>query len=82
MAHNHHAPNGAPAPEPAPTAGGPFAAISNNAVITKVFGTSKPVNTKVSESLDYEPVQNKLFLDRMKAGKGEKKIYGCVVVWS
>ena len=37
-----------------------------------------PVN-RVSESLDYEPIQNKLFYDRMKSRKeGKKKLYGCV----
>ncbi len=33
----------------------------------------------MSESLDYEPIQNKLFYDRMKSRKeGKKKLYGCV----
>lgn len=44
----------------------------------KVFGSKTAGNQKIAESLDYEPVQNKLFLEKMKEGRGEKKIYGWV----
>lgn len=45
--------------------------------ISKIVGSkAAPVN-RVSESLDYEPIQNKLFYDRMKSRKeGKKKLYG------
>lgn len=47
--------------------------------ISKIVGSkAAPVN-RVSESLDYEPIQNKLFYDRMKSRKeGKKKLYGWV----
>jgi hypothetical protein len=49
-------------------------------IMTKVFGTSAPGNQRVSESLDYEPVQNRIFFERMKAAKTERHLgsFGCV----
>lgn len=43
-------------------------------LITKVFGTKNAANHRVSESLDYEPVQNKIFYDRMKAAKEKRHL--------
>lgn len=42
-------------------------------------GYKNPPNAKISESLDYEPVQNKVFYDRMKSRasiESRKKIWG------
>ncbi|KAF6253336.1 chloride channel [Scenedesmus sp. NREL 46B-D3] len=44
--------------------------------MTKVFGTKNAPNQRVSESLDYEPVQNKIFYERMKAAKKERHLFG------
>lgn len=54
----------------------PFKMLSNNPLIARVFGSKAAGNQRISESLDYEPVQNKIYFDKMKEGKGEKKIYG------
>mmetsp|Transcript_19521 Transcript_19521/g.42325 ORF Transcript_19521/g.42325 Transcript_19521/m.42325 type:complete len:908 (+) Transcript_19521:79-2802(+) len=46
-------------------------------LITKVWGSSNAPATKVSESLDYETVQNKIQYERMKIKQsGKKKLYG------
>lgn len=45
--------------------------------ITHVWGTKKAPTTKVSESLDYDPPQNKIFYERLEQkSKGKKKLYG------
>lgn len=46
-------------------------------LLTKVLGSkAAPVN-RVSESLDYEPIQNKVFYDKLRVKKdGKKKLYG------
>ncbi|GIL89138.1 hypothetical protein Vretimale_16173 [Volvox reticuliferus] len=45
--------------------------------LSKVLGSKTAPTGRVSESLDYEPIQNKLFYDRMKSRKeGKKKLYG------
>lgn len=47
--------------------------------LTKLVGSKAGPVSRVSESLDYEPIQNKLFYDRMKTRKeGKKKLYGWV----
>ena len=43
---------------------------------TKVFGTKNAPTQRVSESLDYEPVQNAIFYKRMKAAKEHKNLFG------
>lgn len=45
-------------------------------LMTKVFGTKNAPNQRVSESLDYEPVQNKIFYERMRAAKKERHLFG------
>ena len=41
------------------------------------WGTKQVSNNRVSESLDYEPAQNKIFYDRMKSREKKKKsIFG------
>jgi hypothetical protein len=41
------------------------------------WGTKQVSNNRVSESLDYEPAQNKIFCDRMKMREKKKKsIFG------
>jgi hypothetical protein len=46
--------------------------------ISRVVGTKNGGNVRNSESLDYEPMQNKIFYDRIKHAKdGKKKLYGC-----
>lgn len=43
------------------------------------WGTKLVANNRVSESLDYEPAQNKIFYDRMKTREKKKKsIFGWV----
>lgn len=52
---------------------------ADTSFLTKVLGTkvAAPNANRVSESLDYEPIQNKIFYDRMRAKKeGKKKLYG------
>ncbi|KAG2485675.1 hypothetical protein HYH03_015647 [Edaphochlamys debaryana] len=45
--------------------------------LSRVMGSKTAPTGRVSESLDYEPIQNKLFYDRMKTRKeGKKKLYG------
>lgn len=49
---------------------------ADSSLLTKVLGT-KAANNRVSESLDYEPIQNKISFDRMRVRKdGKKKLYG------
>jgi hypothetical protein len=53
------------------------AMVPSDAFITKVVGTKNGGNVRNSESLDYEPMQNKIFYDRLKHAKeGKKKLYG------
>lgn len=50
---------------------------ADSSLLTKVLGTKNAANNRVSESLDYEPIQNKILYDRMRAKKdGKKKLYG------
>lgn len=49
---------------------------STETLMTKVFGTKNAPNQRVSESLDYEPVQNKIFYERMRAAKKERHLFG------
>ena len=54
-----------------------LAAMVNEEFITRVVGTKNGPNVRNSESLDYEPMQNKIFYDRIKHAKeGKKKLYG------
>ena len=55
----------------------PSAPPSTQDILTKVFGTKNAPTQRVSESLDYEPVQNKIFYQRMKAAKTHKHLFGC-----
>ena len=34
----------------------------------------------MGQSLDYEPVQNKIFYERMRAAKGQRSLFGCVLL--
>ena len=47
-----------------------------NLAIFRVWGSKTAPTTKVSESLDYEGPQNRLFYERMNAKGGKKKLYG------
>jgi len=49
---------------------------STEEIMTKVFGTKNAPTQRVSESLDYEPVQNTIFYKRMKAAKEKKHLFG------
>jgi chloride channel 7 len=51
-------------------------ATTTETLVTKVFGTATAPNQRVSESLDYEPVQNKIFYERMKAAKEKRHLFG------
>lgn len=44
--------------------------------MTRVFGSKNAPNQRVSESLDYEPVQNKIFYERMQQAKKERHLFG------
>lgn len=44
--------------------------------MTRVFGSKNAPNQRVSESLDYEPVQNKIFYERMRQAKKERHLFG------
>jgi hypothetical protein len=54
----------------------PRAYVSTESFLNKVFGSKNPPNQRVSESLDYEPIQNKIFYDRIKSTKEKRKFYG------
>ncbi len=55
----------------------PTYASDQPSFLSKVLGNKDAATGRVSESLDYEPIQNKLFYDRMKSRKeGKKKLYG------
>ena len=46
-------------------------------LLRKVLGTKTAPTNRVSESLDYEAIQNRVYYDRIKRGKeGKKKLYG------
>lgn len=47
---------------------------ASETLVTKVFGTKNAPSQRVSESLDYEPVQNKIFYERMKAAKEKRSL--------
>jgi hypothetical protein len=67
-------------PSPGSAAAASAAGAESQDLITKVFGTKNANNQRVSESLDYEPVQNKIFYDRIKAAKEKRHLaaFGCV----
>lgn len=48
--------------------------------MTRVFGSKNAPNQRVSESLDYEPVQNKIFYERMRQAKKERHLFGSVAL--
>jgi hypothetical protein len=52
-------------------------APSAQELLTKVWGTKNAPTQRVSESLDYEPVQNAIFYKRMRAAKEKKNLFGC-----
>ncbi len=55
----------------------------NGSVLTKLIGTKAAPSNRVSESLDYEPIQNRVYQDRLRTKKdGKKKLYGCVGLWA
>lgn len=42
------------------------------------FVAKQPVKgARVAESLDYEPIQNNIYLERQKKRKGTRHYYGC-----
>ncbi|GBF97646.1 H(+) Cl(-) exchange transporter [Raphidocelis subcapitata] len=45
-------------------------------LLTRVWGTKNAPTQRVSESLDYEPVQNAIFYKRMRAAKEKKHLFG------
>jgi hypothetical protein len=52
------------------------AAPTPQELLTRVWGTKNAPAQRVSESLDYEPVQNTIFYKRMKAAKEKKHLFG------
>jgi hypothetical protein len=51
--------------------------LDRGSLVSKLIGTKNQATNRVSESLDYEPTQNRVFQDRMRAKKeGKKKLYG------
>jgi hypothetical protein len=49
---------------------------STQELLKRVFGTRYAPTQRVSESLDYEPVQNAVFYKRMKAAKEKRHLFG------
>jgi hypothetical protein len=43
-----------------------------------LFAKAPTYGARVAESLDYEPVQNNLYFERLRARVGVKRYYGCV----
>ena len=56
----------------------PASATECDGASCRVWGSKSAPTTKVSESLDYESPQNRLFYERMNAKGGKKKLYGYV----
>lgn len=56
----------------------PGGAAGTETLMTRVFGSKNAPNQRVSESLDYEPVQNKIFYERMRQAKKERHLFGWV----
>lgn len=56
----------------------PAAPGGTETLMTRVFGSKNAPNQRVSESLDYEPVQNKIFYERMQQAKKERHLFGWV----
>lgn len=54
----------------------PGGAAGTETLVTRVFGSKNAPNQRVSESLDYEPVQNKIFYERMRQAKKERHLFG------
>lgn len=53
------------------------AAPESTNLLTKIVGSKTAPNNRVSESLDYEPIQNQVYFERLKIKKeGKKKLYG------
>ncbi len=50
------------------------APAASQSLLTKVLGTKVAPNPRVTESLDYEPIQNKIFYQRMKAAKEKRHL--------
>jgi chloride channel 7 len=59
----------------APPAAKPY--TPGESFLSRLLGPKNPPTQRVSESLDYEPIQNKIFYDRIKESKKKKKLYGC-----
>lgn len=57
-------------------AAGPVQSDGADTLMTRVFGSKNVPNQRVSESLDYEPVQNKIFYERMRQAKKERHLFG------
>jgi chloride channel 7 len=57
-------------------AAAPAAGDGPETLMTRVFGSKNAPNQRVSESLDYEPVQNKIFYERMRQAKKERHLFG------
>ena len=52
------------------------ASIDPNPAACRLWGTKKAPTTKVSESLDYETPQNRLYYERLDQRKGKKGVFG------
>lgn len=47
--------------------------------ILRSFVRKAPTNgARVSESLDYEPIQNELQISRVRQARAKRHVYGCV----
>ncbi len=57
-------------------AGAALQSDGTETLMTRVFGSKNVPNQRVSESLDYEPVQNKIFYERMRQANKEKGLFG------
>jgi hypothetical protein len=50
------------------------APLTGQVLLNKIVGSTVASNQRVSESLDYEPVQNDLFYRRIKAAKEKRHL--------
>lgn len=71
-----HAPTFTPRRRPAAEGTAALPVLTADSLISRVFGSKNAPNQRVSESLDYEPVQNKIFYERMRQAKKERHLFG------
>ena len=61
----------------APANGEPNVRQRWRAVYETLVAKAPTNGARVAESLDYEPVQNNLYFERLRARRGKRHYYGC-----